>query len=813
MFAPLTIRSSKCSQSESSALSFFQPKLTINAPADRYEQEADAMADNVMRMQEPFIQPKLSPVISVQRKCDHCEEEEKKAHRKEMNGNETTADHTLESYLGNLNGSGQSLTGEVRNFYEPRFGHDFSNVKVHTDSVAVKSAQSINALAYTSGNNIVFNSGQYSPNTDSGKRLLGHELTHVVQQRQNTIPQRKIQLQHIRMNSGRFVGNVASTPLNLKEDVVEAMDSLHTLWSMSNTDYAAEYPIVKGLPAMSEVPIASIPKTISAIRNNEQPILNDKVALASFGISVSAPVGTGGTNARSDIFKLQDYLHSRWFITTPDHTAERSAAAVTDPVNTATIPKTLIGLSRAKTAKVAGGFKTHDIMKGAKALSATERGKVESVLIPGATVSGTGTVTPPTPDAICTTAGLNTEIRTTIEPFVKSNGLSFRTRKLSSPIVPMTQIRTMGDIVESEIEGYFGPYLRGATSVAGARYKFGQYSVRSEIKDQSATTQWRNDPGRESWVKYWISTETKNPHHCNQTELDSVAHGIATDAALKTDIDDTINGWPAEATGGINMNPYLRDATASADEIRKARWDAFTIILHESIHHLAHPNFVSTYTQMNNDSMQILKEGFNDLFRRELWFGAGKLKTRIPTAAYNANRTVIEGATYPYKASLVTYHGDYDQVKQAQDIEKIIGNTNAKAAYFLGHTEYLGLGAGSGSLKSGGSFTDIASYHTTDPGETNVVATLAGETYAALRTRINAPAGTIRTLAGAAISTTGALPPQVKVSGVRHITVIAGDTIQSIAYQNGVTPHDVRRANAMTSDLITKGQRILIPIH
>src|SRR5690606_35156383 len=58
----------------------------------------------------------------------------------------------------------------------------FSQVKVHTDDMAAKSAQSINALAYTSGNHIVFNQGQYSPGLESGKRLLGHELTHVLQQ-------------------------------------------------------------------------------------------------------------------------------------------------------------------------------------------------------------------------------------------------------------------------------------------------------------------------------------------------------------------------------------------------------------------------------------------------------------------------------------------------------------------------------------------------------------------------------------------------------------------------------------------------------
>ncbi len=65
---------------------------------------------------------------------------------------------------------------------EPRFGHDFSRVRVHTGSKAVTSATTVNALAYTVGRDVVFGAGQYAPNTSDGKRLLAHELTHVVQQ-------------------------------------------------------------------------------------------------------------------------------------------------------------------------------------------------------------------------------------------------------------------------------------------------------------------------------------------------------------------------------------------------------------------------------------------------------------------------------------------------------------------------------------------------------------------------------------------------------------------------------------------------------
>lgn len=81
-----------------------------------------------------------------------------------------------------LSSSGQPLDGGTRAFMESRFGHDFSQVRVHTDTQASESAKAVNALAYTVGPNIVFQSGQYAPETAAGKRLLAHELTHVVQQ-------------------------------------------------------------------------------------------------------------------------------------------------------------------------------------------------------------------------------------------------------------------------------------------------------------------------------------------------------------------------------------------------------------------------------------------------------------------------------------------------------------------------------------------------------------------------------------------------------------------------------------------------------
>lgn len=81
-----------------------------------------------------------------------------------------------------LNSPGQLLDLNTRAFMEPRFGHDFSGVRVHTDSKAAESAQAVNALAYTVGRNVVFRTGQYAPHTLKGRCLIAHELAHTIQQ-------------------------------------------------------------------------------------------------------------------------------------------------------------------------------------------------------------------------------------------------------------------------------------------------------------------------------------------------------------------------------------------------------------------------------------------------------------------------------------------------------------------------------------------------------------------------------------------------------------------------------------------------------
>lgn len=85
-----------------------------------------------------------------------------------------------------LDSPGQPLDQESRSFFEPRFGRDFSRVRVHTDAKADDSAKAVNAKAYTVGQNLVFQDGQFTPGSSGGKQLLAHELAHVAQQSGST---------------------------------------------------------------------------------------------------------------------------------------------------------------------------------------------------------------------------------------------------------------------------------------------------------------------------------------------------------------------------------------------------------------------------------------------------------------------------------------------------------------------------------------------------------------------------------------------------------------------------------------------------
>lgn len=157
--------------------------LSMSQPGDAQEQEAERAASQVIEGSAPVGLSARAPT-SIARACTACEEEAGKGEEKSQvlrsaDGGATTI---APAGLTNGLGSGRALDRNVHSFMANRFQRDFSGVRVHEGSAADAAARSVDARAFTVGNDIVFRDGAYRPTTLDGRRLLAHELAHTIQQ-------------------------------------------------------------------------------------------------------------------------------------------------------------------------------------------------------------------------------------------------------------------------------------------------------------------------------------------------------------------------------------------------------------------------------------------------------------------------------------------------------------------------------------------------------------------------------------------------------------------------------------------------------
>lgn len=168
-------------------------KLKVSRPTDPFEQEADRVADRIMRT--PAASGITSPISeqggapSIQRDTWEPYEPEEgliigedQVFTKRSAASGPAPPAATESQFHRLRGGGFPIPSSIRAWIEPRFGYDFSRVQLHTDSQSSRLADSIHARAFTYGPHLVFGEGEYAPETEEGRRLLAHELAHVVQQ-------------------------------------------------------------------------------------------------------------------------------------------------------------------------------------------------------------------------------------------------------------------------------------------------------------------------------------------------------------------------------------------------------------------------------------------------------------------------------------------------------------------------------------------------------------------------------------------------------------------------------------------------------
>jgi hypothetical protein len=222
-----------CDECQSHAL---QRKLTIGASNDPLEQEADRIADQVMAA--PAHPAVSAAPPRIQRLAA------------QPAGGMETAPASVDQALAS---PGRPLEPALRQDMEQRFGHDFSRVRVHTGSVAEQSVRDVNAHAYTMGHNIAFDAGRFSPGTHEGRRLIAHELTHVVQQATGLVNERIQAKPNSKRPATQSKVNKPALPVTYTQNAA----------APSKVDFGKISP---GMVGFEEVPIYNLTRFTASVR-------------------------------------------------------------------------------------------------------------------------------------------------------------------------------------------------------------------------------------------------------------------------------------------------------------------------------------------------------------------------------------------------------------------------------------------------------------------------------------------------------------------------------------------------------------------
>ena len=190
------------------------------------------------------------PDVPIQRLCTECEDEVENTSTIQRQATAPGASNrtssapgpTIESHIASRRGAGSPLSRSSIAFFEPRFGSDFSAVRIHTDSSAANAARQLSAQAFTTGSDIFFGTGKYQPETAEGQRLLAHELTHVVQQSAGRMVHKLPDSQHITKKEEE-----PAPPEPVEEEVVEVAADASDAGADTNEEVEGEEQVAAKL--------------------------------------------------------------------------------------------------------------------------------------------------------------------------------------------------------------------------------------------------------------------------------------------------------------------------------------------------------------------------------------------------------------------------------------------------------------------------------------------------------------------------------------------------------------------------------------
>ena len=689
-----------------------QPKLTVGAPNDKYEQEADRVADQVMRMPESgslSANGGPSPLNgTIQRTCASCSEEYKTAENqnrpvesaslcpgcqgnddaliqtkqltphfqrqelgeeedellqtKKAGGSSPEVTPAISAGIRSLQGGGRPMSGSERSFFEPRFGADFSGVRVHSDMRAASLARSVNARAFTLGRNVVFGSGEYSSDVLSGKKLLAHELTHVVQQgaalsnnlarpvvartaRDNQLQGAWFKVGNIRVNAD--YGDVIRTPVG---DFVSKIESMYIRW----TGAANANNINASLTALTVHKQRWVMLGLDLLMDNTKSFKHnalDRKAAVKHLIARAPNTKTSIASPRPDMEK-EVLQVSGWL-----------EVALAAPLKK---PK---------------GKKLADVTK--EFYPPTSGGSTKT------SVSHL--------DKAILKARLPPALKHYIKKIDPRGSSSVGTRSLPT-------LKSLGDTILGEAKSYFTPYSDSArSSVFSPVHSSFKISAniesttsginkdlrRAYLSNRGQTVGNRRDAKNSYYIDKDIFFDAGYNHSVtsDKNEFLKIIVDIGKDATIKL-IVDALLAFTGRQEGGVENAKIWLPLTYRKSRYPtecKARWRVIDTLSHEVLHALSHPNFSKQKVGMG----QIIEEGFAEALGVQLYNNRIVPKAKREPAF---KKTMEAGLSSAPCSNLKAATIDYKPAGPAAErIRDEVKDNNFRAAYFLGAMEKVGL--------------------------------------------------------------------------------------------------------------------------
>jgi hypothetical protein len=599
------------------------PKLGVAAAHDRRESEADRIADQIARLSgsEPVCLP--TPAIG-------------------SGGGSATVEREVPSIVHDaLRSPGQPLDRRTRAFMEPRFGHDFSQVRVHTDAKAAASAAALDAIAYAGGRHIVFGADQYAPGSTEGRRLLAHELAHVAQQH------------------SRF-----SEPLAMLYRKPKAIR-------------------FQNEPTLDEI---SDGKKVLKQGDKGEAVIRITAALADLGKYTSPLVDENFDPANTAA--VTAYQNGKPVL------AGKAPPGKVDKLTFDELDKDFTA-SYSVERDVAAKQKTPHLLSGTMNLGVGEKAAAARAISTETPVNPITGALPSFQPMIFGKGTYEQRLTTTVEKEIVDEFDSMGKGRAAAHANPgklydWTQIETIAKESQKAVDGVFGQYYAGAphpplkkgVNIFDAwADKVTTLSAGGKVAEDAAA-KWRvtkiitgDDAVAALDVEHGaVQSRPAEAFIINKVTADMIAKH-------RSELIETHKGWPGYAGGGKIFIQVFKGATQNAQ--RRDMWDFFQTFIHEYIHTLEHPNHVAYRTTMTEQKgNKALREGATDYFTKIVWNGI---------ALSDALRATIEGPfNDPVNKFAVPPLNTYRESENAERLAGVVGLRNVMAAFFLGKIELIG---------------------------------------------------------------------------------------------------------------------------